>query len=94
MKNIDNFSIKKSDDLESQQKLILDTIKENSGKKSGEIFAIYQQKGGIDSYRSFHRKLTALETSKFIMIKHIDGGKEGKTSILEYNLASKRLTDF
>jgi cell division control protein 6 len=94
LQNIDNFSIKKSDDLESQQKLILDIIKENSGKKSGEIFALYEQRGGTDSYRSFHRKLASLEVSKFITIKKIEGGKEGKTSIIEYNQPSKRLTDF
>jgi cell division control protein 6 len=94
LKNIDNFSIKSSDDLESQQKLLLDIIKENSGKKSGEIFAIYEQKGGTDSYRNFHRKLNNLEVSKFITIKKIEGGKEGKTSVIEYNAASKRLTDF
>jgi cell division control protein 6 len=94
LQNIDNFTIKSSDDLESQQKLILDIIKDNSGKRSGEIFAIYEQKGGTDSYRSFHRKLTNLEVSKFITIKKIEGGKEGKTSVIEYNSASKRITDY
>jgi len=94
LQNIDNFTVKKSDDLESQTKMILGIIKDNSGKKSGEVFAIYQQKGGTDSYRSFHRKLTSLETSKFVTIQKIEGGKEGKTSIIEYNAPSKKLTDF
>lgn len=94
LKKIDDFSIKKSDDLESQTKYILEIIKENPLKKSGKIFGIYKQKGGSDSYRSFHRKLKRLETSKFIIIKKIDGGKEGKTSIIEYNKPSKKLTDF
>ena len=94
LKKIDDFSIKKSADLESQTKLLLDVIKENPCKKSGEIFEIYKQKGGSDAYRSFFRKLKNLEISKFITIKKIEGGKQGKTSIIEYNKPSKKLTDF
>ncbi|TKJ17147.1 hypothetical protein CEE44_01260 [Candidatus Woesearchaeota archaeon B3_Woes] len=94
LKKIDDFSIKKSTDLESQTKLLLDVIKEHPGKKSGEIFELYHQKGGTDPYRSFYRKLKTLETARFITIKKIEGGKEGKTSIIEYNKPSKKLTDF
>jgi len=94
LKKIDDFSIKKSDDLQSQEKFILDVIKENSGKRSMELFEIYKQKGGTDAYRSFHRKIKNLETSKFITIKKIEGGKEGKALIIEYNKTSKKLTDF
>ncbi|MCK4521286.1 MAG: AAA family ATPase [Nanoarchaeota archaeon] len=94
LQKIDDFSIKKSADLESQTRLLLEIIKENPAKKSGELFEIYQQKGGSDSYRSFHRKLKSLETSRFITIKRIEGGKEGKTSIIEYNSSSKKLTEF
>jgi archaeal cell division control protein 6 len=94
LEKIDDFSIKKSDDLESQTKFILGIIKENSGKRSKEIYNLYQQKGGQDSYRSFHRKIKNLESSKFIIIKKIEGGKEGKTLIIEYNQTSKKLTDY
>ena len=94
LKKIDDFSIKKSEDLESQTKLLLNIIKENSGKKSGEIFQLYIQKGSTDSYRTFHRKIKNLESSQFIIIKKIQGGKEGKTSLIEYNKQSKKLTDF
>jgi archaeal cell division control protein 6 len=94
IKKIDDFSIKKSTDLESQKRLLLEIIKENPGKKSGDVFELYQQKGGTDSYRSFHRKLKDLETSKFIIIKAKEGGTGGKTSIIEYNKPSKKLTDF
>lgn len=91
---VDDFSIKPKEDLESQTQLLLEIIKENSGKKSGEIYERYQQKGGTDSYRSFHRKLKHLETSKFVTIEKIEGGAEGKTSIISYNKASKTLSDF
>jgi archaeal cell division control protein 6 len=94
IEKIDDFTIKKSADLKDQEKIILDVIKENESKKSGEVFEIYTKKGGTDSYRSFHRKLKNLETSKFINIKKIEGGKEGKTSIIKYNKQSKKLTDF
>ena len=93
LKKIDDFTIKKSTDLESQKRLILEIIKENSGKKSAEIFEMYKQKGNDESYRNFYRKLKSLETSKFITIKIILG-KEGKTSIVEYNKTSKTLTDY
>ncbi len=94
LEKIDDFSIKKSTDLESQTKFLLEIIKENPGLKSGDLFNMYQQKGGTDSYRSFHRKLKNLEISKFVTIKKIEGGKEGKTSIIEYNKPSKKLTDY
>lgn len=94
LNKIDDFTIKKSDDLESQEKFILTIIKENQSKKTAEIFAIYQQKGGTDSYRTFYRKLKNLETSKFITIKVTDGGPDGKTSTIEFNSSAKKLTDF
>lgn len=94
IKKIDDFTIKKDEDLESQTRLLLEIIKENSGKKSGEIFALYAQKGSTDSYRTFHRKMKHLENSKFITIEKIDGGSEGKTSIINYNKTSKTLGDF
>jgi archaeal cell division control protein 6 len=93
LEKIDDFTIKKSTDLESQKRLVLEIIKENSGKKATEIFEMYKQKGNDESYRNFYRKLKSLETSKFITIKIILG-KEGKTSFIEYNNTSRKLTDY
>jgi len=94
LQKIDDFTIKKSDDLESQKRLLLEIIKENPNKKAVELFELYKQKGNDESYRNFYRKLKSLETSKFITIKKLEGGKEGKTSVIEYNKTSKKLTDF
>lgn len=93
MKKLDDFSIKKTDELEEEVKTILDIIKENSGKKIGEIYKLYQTAGGKMIYKTFQRKIAKLDEDKFIETKKIDGGREGKTTIISYG-KEKKLTEF
>lgn len=91
--NIGDFSIKKSEGLDDDMQFILTLIKNNSGKKIGDVFKIYQEEGGQSVYKTFQRKVRKLSDNKFINTKKIEGGTEGRTTILETN-SMKKLTDF
>jgi len=88
MHKLDEFTIKNSAELEADSKLIYQLIKENSGKKIGEIYKVYQSKGGISSYKTFQRRIENLEEGKFIQTKK-QTGAGGNTTIVE-----KTLKDF
>jgi len=93
MKKLDDFSIKKTEELEEEVKLILDIIKDNNNKRIGEVYKAYQDGGGKLVYKTFWRKINKLEEDKFISTKKIGGGKEGKTTIISYG-KEKKLTEF
>jgi len=85
---LNDFKVKGSSDLEQEEKIILDLIKENSGEKLKDIYEIYKKNGGKKAYSTFHRKIEDLKKSKLI---EVEASKEGgKFSILKY----KKLTDF
>ncbi len=93
IEKITNFAVKNEDDLEDETKYILRLVKENSGKKIGDIFRIYQAKGGVATYKTFQRKVKKLEENKFISVLTTIGGSEGSTSILNFE-KEKKITDF
>jgi hypothetical protein len=41
-----DFTIKKSTDLEDEARFILGIVKQNSGKKIGDLFKLYEGQGG------------------------------------------------
>jgi len=92
-KKLEDFSIKKTEELEEEVKLILDIIKENDNQKIGSIYRAYQDSGGKLVYKTFQRKINKLKEDKFIATKKIEGGKEGKTTIISYG-KEKKLTEF
>jgi archaeal cell division control protein 6 len=85
---LDNFTIKKSTDLDEDSKFILEIVRANSGKKIGELFKIYEEKGGKHSYKTFQRKIDELDENDFVSAKK-QTGTGGNTTIVE-----KKLTDF
>lgn len=93
MKKLEDFSIKKTEELEEEVKLILDIAKENSGKRIGDVYRAYQESGGKLVYKTFWRRINKLEEDKFITTKKIEGGKEGNTTIISYG-KEKKLTEF
>ena len=93
LSKIDEFSIKKTSELETNEQLILELIKNNSGKRIGDIFKIYQDNGGNLVYKSFQRKIERLHKDKFIVIEKTAGGNEGNTTIIKHN-SEKKLTEF
>ncbi|MBW2971093.1 AAA family ATPase [Candidatus Woesearchaeota archaeon] len=90
---LDDFKIKKSTDLDEESRKILAIVKENSGKKIGELFKLYQEQKGELVYKSFQRKIATLEKGRYISVDKVTGGKEGSTSIIKYSQMPK-LTDF
>ena len=90
---IDEFSIKNPNELAADEQLILDLVKNNSGKKIGDFFKLYQDNGGNLVYKSFQRKIEKLEKNKFIVVEKTAGGDEGNTTIIKHN-SEKKLTEF
>ena len=91
----DDFSAKSKSSLEDDSKFILEIIKKNSGKKSGEVFRLYQQEGGDGNYKAFQRKIKKLADDGFITTEKITGGSEGTTTIIRYSgTKTKKITDF
>ncbi|MCP3686606.1 MAG: AAA family ATPase [bacterium] len=94
LKKLDDFTIKDSATLDDETRFVLGIVKKNSGKKIGDVYKAYQDAGGKMVYKTFQRKITKLEKSKFISTEKVSGGAEGKTTILSYAKKEKKLTDF
>lgn len=90
---LDEFSIKRSNDLTEEEKNILEIVKLNSGKKIGDMYNAYKDAGGSLVYKSFQRKVDRLGKSKFVNIEKKMGGKDGTTSIISYK-STKTLNEF
>lgn len=93
IKKIDEFSIKKSSELEDETKFILAIVKKNSGERIGELFKIYQKEGGKGVYKTFQRKIGKLAEGKFVSLQRIEGGAEGNTTLVKYS-SNRSLKDF
>ena len=86
---ISNIKVKKSEELKDDEKLIMKIVKENSGKRIGELFEIYSNNGGDGVYRTFKRKIDYLAKNKFISTMKQLGGIEGTTTIVKYERETK-----
>lgn len=91
---LSDFSVQSSDDIKDDTKPILDLIKENGELKIGDIYKLYTDNNGTMPYRTFTRRIKKLEQSKFVILEKVVGGAEGSTTIVKYNDATKKLTDF
>lgn len=93
LSKVEEFNIKKTSELASDEQMILEMVKKNSGKKIGDFFKIYQDSGGKLVYKSFQRKIEKLEKNKFIAVEKTAGGEDGNTTIIKANI-EKKLTEF
>ncbi|MBI2176507.1 AAA family ATPase [Candidatus Woesearchaeota archaeon] len=93
MKKLEEFSIKKTDELEDETRFILNIVKKNSGKKIGEIYDAYKEAGGNMVYKTFQRRITKLEDDRFIAAEKVVGGSGGSTTLLKFG-QEKKLTEF
>jgi cell division control protein 6 len=84
---IDQFTIKSTDELDDESKLILKMVREYSGKKIGDLFKTYEKAGGRSSYKTFQRKITKLEEGRFVSLERTHAG--GNTTIV-----NKKLTEY
>src|SRR3989344_2891257 len=90
---MDEFTIKNPEELQSDEQMILDLARKNSGDKIGNLFKKYQENGGKLVYKSFQRKIEKLEDGKFISVEKTAGGGDGNTTIIKSN-SEKKLTDY
>lgn len=93
LSKVEEFTIKNSEELATDDQSILEIVKKNSGKKIGDLFKLYQDNGGKLVYKSFQRKIDRLQKNKFIIVEKTAGGEEGNTTIVKHN-AEKKLTEF
>ena len=90
---LQEFKIKKLDEMNSSEKELLEIIKNNSGKTTSEICKLYFDKTK-KSERTFYRKLNELQKANSIILKEMNKGfEEGKSTIIEYNI-TKTLKDY
>jgi cell division control protein 6 len=75
-------------------KIIAEIIKNNSGKKIGELFEAYHNAGGDCSYKTFQRRIAELEENGFVKLTRKSGGDGGNTTIVEYKERVKGLEEF
>ncbi|MEK6860689.1 MAG: AAA family ATPase [Nanoarchaeota archaeon] len=92
IKKLKNFQIKSTSNLDEDENMILNTIRDNSGKTSMEIFDLYKKLDGKQSYASYQRKLKNLERGKFISLRVVNRGQPGRSTVVEWGY--KRLDDF
>ena len=81
---IDKYAIKGSSDLDEATRNILDLVKKKNGKTITELFDKYKASNGELGYRSFYRRIKALELNKYVAVTKVYGGKKGNTSKVEY----------
>src|SRR3989344_3553588 len=89
MKKLEDFSIKKTDELENESRFVLNLIKKNSGGKIGDVYEAYKQAGGGMVYKTFQRRIAKLEDDRFITTEKLSGGSEGNTTIVKYGQEKK-----
>ena len=92
VKKVDDFHIKPKEGLDEELKVVLELIRDHSGKKIGDIFAAYVEMGGELSYKSFQRRIIKLEEHKFVRTEKMSG-KDGNSTLI-HHCGHKKLTEF
>ena len=92
IQKVDDFHIKPKEGLSDELQLILNLVRDNTGKKIGDIYSAYSEQGGEMSYKSFQRRILKLNEGRFISTEKVSG-KEGNTTLVSYS-TTKKLTDY
>ncbi len=92
MQKVAEFYIKPKEGLDDELKEVLMMVREHSGKKIGDIYGAYVEKGREMSYKSFHRRVMKLMEGKFLTTEKISG-KDGNTTLVHFD-TNKKLTEF
>ncbi len=93
IKKLDEFSVKDKKDLVDNTKFILEIIKNNSNTRIGDLYKLYEDKGGNLSYKSFTRHIDKLEKGNFVKIEK-RAGYGGATKIISFKEKEKKLSEF
>ncbi|MFA6089082.1 MAG: AAA family ATPase [Candidatus Woesearchaeota archaeon] len=76
---------KKVKSLDDDERLVYELIRDNPNLPMTDLFDQYQKTGGKGVYKTFTRKIKALENSKVILTKTTGGGPKGNTTTIELN---------
>ena len=93
IQKLEEFTIKKKEELDDDTRFVMGVIKKNPGRKIGELFEIYQKEGGQGAYKTFQRRIAKLAENKFINVKKVTGA-EGNTTIVTSAGSVKTLDEF
>ncbi|MBI1972682.1 AAA family ATPase [Candidatus Woesearchaeota archaeon] len=85
------FKLKSTTTLDEHEQQILDIIKQNNGLTTKDLYAVYQKKGGEQSYSNFHKKIKSLESGRFITLEEQNEGAT-RATLVKYGM--KTLQDF
>ncbi len=91
-KKAEDFHIKPIDGLDAELQEVLNLVKDSPGQRIGELYAVYTQRGGEMSYKSFQRRISRLHEGNFVSTEKVQT-REGNTTIVNY-ATEKKLTDF
>lgn len=92
IKKADEFHVKPKEGLDEELRTILGLIREHNGQKIGDIYAVYAEKGGDMSYKSFQRRIVKLQEARFITLEKTFG-KDGNTTLIHYS-SNKSLQEY
>ena len=81
---LDDFKFRCSKNLEEEEMIILNLVKENSGKKIKEVYDAYRNMGGGKAYSTFHRKINDLKNSNLVETEEVNLGEGGKSHVVKY----------
>ncbi len=93
VERLKGFTINNIDQLQPEEKDLLELAKKNNNSKIGELYKTYQEKWDNISYKKFQRTIDKLERGRFITAKKITGGKDGNTTIIIVE-ENKKITEF
>jgi cell division control protein 6 len=82
---LENTKIGEEEKLNSDEKKIIESIKEHNGGVAGAVYDSYKKKGGELSYRSFKRYVTRLETLGLTKTEETGAGFKGKSTKISLN---------
>lgn len=88
-----DFTVKGTDDLDADSKVILDVVKASPDERIGELYKLYQLAGGSGTYKTFSRKVDKLEQNSFIVVEKVNLGNQGNTSVIR-PAGNRKLTDY
>ncbi|MFH1849030.1 MAG: AAA family ATPase [archaeon] len=93
---LDAFSLKKTEDLDSESKDILDMVRKNPDKRIGDLYKLFQKNGGKTIYKTFQRRIAKLADNGYISATKVTGGINGEkgTTTLVKPLKDATLSDF
>ncbi|MDP3917134.1 MAG: AAA family ATPase [Nanoarchaeota archaeon] len=82
LERLSEFQRKSASQLGDEDGVILNVIKNNSGKSSKDMHNIYLSNGGKLAYTTFQRKLKNLEKGKFITLSEVNEGRGRSTKVV------------